>query len=83
MVRIKFHFLSTTYTAADFLFAFRSAGELLLEKSWVNVLDEKRKPSFPTLQISLVPKLVSLAQEYFLLHSERYNVYSLGISGEI
>lgn len=80
--QISFPF-NNIHSCRLFLFAFRSAGELLLEKSCVNVLDEKRKPSFPTAQISLVPKLVSLAQEYFLRHSERYNVYCLGISGEI
>ena len=58
MVRIKYHFLSTASTAADFSSAFRSVGELLLEKSQVNIMDERRKSYFPEKQISLVTKLV-------------------------
>ena len=62
MVRIKYHFLSTASTAADFSSAFKSVGELLLEKSQVNIMDERRKSCFPTKQIVLVTKLVLLTQ---------------------
>ena len=65
MVRIQSHCLSTASTAADFSSAFKSVGELLLEKSQVNIMDERRKSYFPAKQISLVTKLVLLTKNAF------------------
>ena len=60
MVRIKYHCLSTASTAADFSSAFKSVGELLLEKSQVNIMDERRKSYFPAKQISLLKDIFSM-----------------------
>lgn len=62
--QISFPF-SSIHSCRLFLFAFRSVSELLSEKSWVNIMDEKRTSYFPTKQISLVTKLVLLTKNTF------------------